>query len=70
LKDKISKDVIRSLLRICWDMRQMRSGKEDDRVTLQVCLALMCEKGSISMIAKGMDFSKKLSASEITEMFS
>ena len=70
LKDKVNKDVIRSLLRICWDMRQMRSGKEDDRVTLQVCLALMCEKGSIQTIAKGVDFSKKLSASEINEMFS
>jgi len=70
LSSNLNKDTMHALLKIIWDVRQLRTGREDDRTTLNLALALMCEKGNLQVVAKSMDFQKKLSASEIANIFS
>ncbi len=70
LKEQTNKEVLWAILHVLWDVRQIRTASPDAKASLELALTMLCEKGSMQAIAKGMDVNKKLSATELTQMFS
>lgn len=66
----VNKEQIYALLHVMWDARQMRVGTFDAKATLICALSMICEKGGAQAAAKSLDSSHKLSATELTSMFS
>jgi len=66
LADEISQPQVVSLLQTMWDVRKMRRGRGQDRVTLQLAFALMCGDAPTK---KTMPSQAKMSEETMEEMF-
>jgi DNA polymerase-3 subunit gamma/tau len=67
LAEELSQHQIISLLKTMWDVRKMRRGRGQDRLTLQLALALLCGDATPQKVTakKG----NKLTDEQVTKMF-
>lgn len=67
LADEVSQQQIVDLLQVMWDVRKLRHGRGQDRVTLQLAFALMCGDAPTK---KAMPSQAKMSEDEMEGLFS